>query len=132
MAAIAVAAGSVAALKPAEPKPKPELELLTESHDEALSKRAIKLRVSSKRGDEVRAKATLVVDGFPDDFTFDLGPESRPLRKREANVKLKLSARQREVLEFAAQACDKATLEARARAANRTGRLDATLRAEGC
>jgi hypothetical protein len=131
-AALAVAAGAPA--KPDEPKPqpKPKLELLTASQQEALAKRAIKVAVSSKRGDEVRAEATLVVDGFPDDFTFKLGPESKPLKRRQAKLRFPLSARKREVLEFAAQACDKATVAVEARAARRTGTLDATLRSEDC
>jgi hypothetical protein len=115
-----------------KPKPKPKLELLTASQEEALLKGAVKVEVRSKRGDEVRVKAILVVDGFPDDFTFKLGPESKGLRDGRAKVKLGLSARKREVLEFAAQACDKATLEMEARAARKTGRLEATLRSESC
>ena len=126
--------GIGAATKPDEPKPKPKpkLELLTETQEAALSKGAIKVEVTSKRGDEARVKATLVVDGFPDDFSFRLGPESKRLRNRKAKVKLKLSARQQEVLEFAAQACDDATLTAQARAAQRTGTLAAELRSEAC
>jgi len=115
-----------------KPKPKPKLELLTASQEEALLKGAVKVEVRSKRGDEVRVKAILVVDGFPDDFTFKLGPESKRLRDGRAKVRLGLSARKLEVLEFAAQACDKATLEMEARAARKTGRLEATLRSEGC
>ena len=108
-------AGGAATAKPDEPKPKPKpkLELLTATQEAALAKQAIKVAVTSKRGDEARVKATLVVDGFPDDFTFRLGPESKRLRNRKANVRLKLSARQQEVLAFAAQACDEATLGAR-------------------
>jgi hypothetical protein len=131
-AALAIAAGALA--KPDEPKPqpKPKLELLTASQQEALDKRAIKVAVTSKRGSKVRAEATLVVDGFPADYTFKLGPESKPLKRREANLRFPLSARKREVLEFAAQACDNATVEVEARAAGRTGTLDATLRPEDC
>ena len=81
-----------------KPKPKPKLELLTASQEEALLKGAVKVEVRSKRGDEVRVKAILVVDGFPDDFTFKLGPESKGLRDGRAKVKLGLSARKREVL----------------------------------
>ena len=86
----------------------------------------------SKRGDEVRVKATLVVDGFPEDYTFRLGPESEKLRDREAKVRLRLSARQREVLAFAAQACDDATVSARGKAAGKTGRVSGPLRPKGC
>ena len=132
LGALALAGGGAATAKPDEPKPKPKLELLTTTQEAALTKRAIKVAVTSKRGDEARVKATLVVDGFPDDFTFRLGPESKQLRNRAANVRLKLSSRQQEVLEFAAQACDEAALSAQARAARRTGTLNALLRSEDC
>jgi hypothetical protein len=131
-AAAALAIAGAALAKPDEPKPKPKVELLTESQQEALEKRAIKVAVSSKRGDAVRAEATLVVDGFPDDFTFKLGPESKPLKRRQAKLRFPLSSRKREVLEFAAQACDPATVEVDARAAGKTGRLKASLLSEGC
>ena len=129
-AALAIAAGALA--KPDEPKPPPKLELLTASQQEALAKRSIKVAVSSKRGSQVRGEATLVVDGFPDDFTFKLGPESKPLKRDQANLRFPLSSRKREVLEFAAQACDKATVAVEARAARKTGTLEATLRSEDC
>jgi hypothetical protein len=80
----------------------------------------------------VRAEARLVVDGFPEDFTFKLGPESKPLKRGQAKVRFPLSARKREVLEFAAQACDDATVAVEARAARRTGKLEATLRSVSC
>ena len=90
--ALGLASAGGAAARPDEPKPEPKptpkLELLTETQDEALRKKAIKVEVSSRRGDEVRAQATLVVDGFPDDYTFRLGPESQPLRERQAQAPL--------------------------------------------
>ena len=61
----------------------------------------------------MRGEATLVVDLFPHDSTFKLGPESKPLKRGQAKLRFPLSARKREVLEFAAQACDKATLASR-------------------
>jgi hypothetical protein len=132
-ATLVLGAGALAKPEDPEPKPpKPKVELLTASQEEALRSRAIKVAVSSTRGDEVRAAATLVVDGFPDDFSFKLGPESKPLKRRQAKIRFPLSARKREVLEFAAQACDNATLAVEARAARRTGTLDATLRSEAC
>ena len=107
-----------------------KLELRTASQQEALAKRSINVAVSSKRVSQVRGKATLVVGGFPDDFTFKLGPESKPLKRGQANLRFPLSSRKREVLEFAAQACDKATVEVEASAARKTGTLEATLRSE--
>ncbi len=133
IAGLIVLAGTAPAKPPKpEPRPKPTLELLTETQQGALRKRAIKVGVRSKRGDEVRVKATLVVDGFPEDYTFRLGPESEKLRDREAKVRLRLSARQREVLAFAAQACDDATVSARGTAAGKTGRVSGPLRPKGC
>lgn len=133
VAGLIVLAGTAPAKPPKpEPRPKPTLELLTETQQGALRKRAIKVGVRSKRGDEVRVKATLVVDGFPEDYTFRLGPESEKLRDREAKVRLRLSARQREVLAFAAQACDDATVSARGKAAGKTGRVSGPLRPKGC
>ena len=74
-AALAIAAGALA--KPDEPKPqpKPKLELLTASQQEALAQ-----AVDQGRGELASAaarcgvKATLVVDGFPDDFTLPARP----------------------------------------------------------
>jgi hypothetical protein len=130
-AALAIAAGALA--KPDEPKPppKPKLELLTASQQEALATRSIKVAVSSKRGRQVRGEATLLVDLFPP-HTLKLGPESKRLKRDKAKLRFPLSARKREVLEFAAQACDTATLAVEARAAGQTGTLDAILRPEGC
>ena len=129
---VVASAGPGAAAKPDKPKPRPKLALLTETQQEALRKHAVKVEVRSKRGDEVRAKATLVVEGFPEDYSFRLGPESKQLRDQRAKVRLELSARQREVLAFAAQACDEATLDIEARAANRTGTLEEKLPSDGC
>jgi hypothetical protein len=132
VAAFAIAAGALAEPDEPKPKPKPKLELLTASQQEALDKRAIRVAVRSKRGKKVRADATLVVDGFPAPYAFKLGPESERLKRRKAKLRFRLSSRKREVLEFAAQACDKATVDVRARAARRTGKLKATLRSEAC
>jgi hypothetical protein len=117
--------------KPHRP-PKPKLELLTETQEAVLRNDAIKVRVRSRRGREARVKAGLVVDGFPDDYSFRLGPESRRLRDREAKLKLPLSARQAEVLAFAEQACGGATLTLAAKAGKRQTRLEAPLRAKDC
>jgi hypothetical protein len=132
VAALVIAAGAFAKPDDPQPQPKPKLEMVTASQQQALDERAITVAVSSKRGKKVRADATLVVEGFPADYTFKLGPESKPLKRRQAKLRFPLSARKREVLEFAAQACDKATVEVEARAARKTGRLEATLRSEGC
>ena len=130
VAAIAVATGTAAdapAKPDHKPKPKPKLTLLTTSEEAALSKRAIKVAVESKAGEKVRVQARFVVDGFPEDFVFRLGPESKKLRDGEATVKLKLSPRKREVLDFAIKSCRGASLDLEATAAKRTGRLSAEL-----
>jgi len=126
----AIAAGGVAQ-RPDRP-PKPRLELLSETQESVLRQEAVKVRVSSRRGRRARVSARLVVDGYPDDFSFRLGPEAKRLRDREARLKLPLSARQHEVLAFAEQACDGATLALRAKVGERGRRLNAPLRARDC
>jgi hypothetical protein len=131
LALVLAAAPAGGAQKPQRP-PKPKLTLLTETQNAVLRNDAVKVRVRSKRGREARVKARLVVDGFPDDFSFRLGPETRRLREREAKLRLPLSARQAEVLAFAEQACDDATLALVAKAGKRKTRRDAVLRARDC
>jgi hypothetical protein len=114
-----------------KPKPKPKLTLLTTTEEAALSKQAIKVAVESKAGEQVRVEATFVVDGFPEDFVFRLGPEKKRLRDHAATVKLRLSPRKREVLDFAIKSCRGASLDLQARAAKRTGRLSADLATPG-
>jgi hypothetical protein len=113
-ATLAIAAGGVtdAKPKPRKPKPKPRLELLTPNQLGAVRRGAIKIEIRSKRGAEARLRGTLFVDGFPDDFYFRLGPRTGPLKGKEAIVSLPLSARKREVLDFAAQTCRPAGVDA--------------------
>jgi hypothetical protein len=128
LAALLATAASVAAAKPDhKPKPKPKLTLLTLTQEAALERQAIKVGVKSKAGEKVRVKPRFVVDGFPDDFVFRLGPVGKRLRDHEANANLKLSPRQREVLDFAMKTCRGASLDLKATAAKRTGRLSAQL-----
>jgi hypothetical protein len=110
-----------------KPKPKPKLTLLTTSEAAALRKQAIKVAVESKAGENVRVQAEFVVDGFPEDFVFGLGPEKKRLRDRRATVRLALSPRKREVLDFAIKSCRGASLDLEATAAKRTGHLSAEL-----
>jgi hypothetical protein len=122
-----LAAGADA--KPPKPKPKPpELTLLTETEQGALRREAIKLAVESRRGSETRVTARFVVDGYPEDFPFRLGPETRKLKDDRAIVNLGLSPRMREVLDFAIKSCRGATLAIEAKVGRRTGHLDAGLR----
>ena len=127
IAGVSVIAVDASAKPDHKPKPKPKLTLLTTSEEAALSKRAIKVAVESKAGEKVRVQARFVVDGFPEDFVFRLGPESKKLRDRQATVKLKLSPRKREVLDFAIKSCRGASVDLEATAAKRTGRLSAQL-----
>ena len=61
------------------------------------------------------------------DYVFHLGPVGKRLRDKRAKVKLPLSQRQREVLDFAIKSCRGADLDLKATAAKRTGRLSAPL-----
>jgi hypothetical protein len=110
--------------KPKPPKPKPQVALLTNSQEGALRKREIKVDIESRRGDKASGEATLVVDGAPaEDYVFKLGPERAKLREGEAKLRFALSARKREVLEFASLTCRAATVDVRAEvtAGERTG-----------
>lgn len=125
----ALAASGLANSKPKPPpKPKPKLELLTTTEEAALRKRAIRVGVESKRGRQVRAEATLVVDGFPEDFVFKLGPEREKLGGDDATIRFPLSVRKREVLDFAIKSCRRATVDVRARVGRGSDRLNQGLK----
>ena len=121
------AAGAPDKPKP-KPPPKPKVELLTTNQEGALRREAIKVSVHSRRGSEVRVKATLFVDGYPDDYYFRLGPETRKLKGNDTTVALELSARKREVLDFAAQTCRPAKVSVTAKVGKRAGTLSDNLR----
>lgn len=108
--------------KPDKP-PKPKIELLTVSEQAAVNKRAIKIRVEARRGAEAVASAHVVVDGYPEDFPFGLGPETRPLRRDQATIRFPLSARKVELISFAAQTCRGTTISIEAEVKKRIGRL---------
>jgi hypothetical protein len=127
IAGLAVLAGGGVAISKPKPPPKPKLELLTETEEKALRKRAIKVGVHSRRGREVRAEATLVVDGYPDDFVFKLGPDRERLSGDDATLRFPLSARKREVLDFAIKSCRGATVAVRAEVGRGHGTLEANL-----
>jgi hypothetical protein len=127
---VLLAVAATAAAKPDEPKPKPpkpKLALITQTEPDALRREALKIGVKSRAGRKVRVEATFVVDGFPDDYVFHLGPVGKRLREKRAKVRLPLSQRQREVLDFAIKSCRGATVDAKGTAAKRTGRLSAGL-----
>jgi hypothetical protein len=123
-----VAGASAKPDKPHHPKPpKPKLELLTATEQGALRREEIKVAVRSKRGEQARVDARFVVDGFPDDFVFRLGPDSTKLRANDGVARLDLSQRQLEVLDFAIKSCHGATLAITAEVGKGTGRLNASL-----
>jgi len=126
VALLGVAGASLA--KPHPPKPpKPKVTILTANEDGALRHEAIKAEVTAKRAKQVRATGRLVVDGYPDDFSFRLGPVSAKLRDATAKVRFNLSARQLEVLDFGAQTCRGATVSVSAQAGKRTGSASTAL-----
>jgi hypothetical protein len=122
-----VAGGAVA--KPPQPEPKPPtITLLTGTEQGALRRESIKVGVHSRRGSEVRVQAQFVIDGYPEDFPFRLGPETARLRGGDATVRFKLSPRMREVLDFAIKSCRGATLAIEATVGKRVGHLNTGLR----
>jgi hypothetical protein len=125
---LAAGAGGAPPKPKPKPPPKPKLELLTRNQEGALRREAIRVSAHSRRGAEVRVKATLFVDGYPDDYYFRLGPETRKLKGDDATVSLDLSARKREVLDFAAQTCRPASVSVSAKVGKRTGTLSDNLR----
>jgi hypothetical protein len=115
--------------KPHHPKPpKPKLELLTSTEQGALRREEIKVAVRSKRGEQARVQARFVVDGYPDDYIFRLGPDSTKLKDGDGVAHLGLSPRQREVLDFAIKSCHGATLAVTATVGKGTGHLNGTLK----
>jgi hypothetical protein len=130
LGALAALAGTVpAGAGPQKPEPKPpKLTLLTETEAGALRREAIKVGVESRRGKRASVEAQLVIDGYPEDYPFHLGPEHERLKRGEATVRFKLSARQREVLDFAITSCHGATIDLTATVNGRTGRLFASLK----
>ena len=129
LVAALVAGGGLAAAKPKPPPkpPKPKITLLTGTEEAVLSKGKIKVEVRAKRAKKVDVSAQLVVDGNPEDYAFKLGPQRKGIRDGDATVAFKLSARQDEVLDFAAQTCRGASLAITAKTEKRTGRLSAEL-----
>jgi hypothetical protein len=131
LAATACLAGAAAAKppKPHHPKPpKPKIELLTGTEQGALRREEIKVAVRSKRGEKVHVQARFVVDGYPDDFIFRLGPDSAKLKNGDGVAHLGLSPRQKEVLDFAIKSCHGATLAITATVGKGTGRLNGSLK----
>lgn len=128
--ALALAVASALAVgkpdKPPKP-PKPTVELLTVNEEAAVAKKAIKVLVTAKRGAEAVVRAHVVVDGFPDDFPFGLGPERKALKNHQATVRFPLSARKVELISFAADTCRGTSISIEAEVKKRVRTLDASL-----
>ncbi len=122
--------GTAAVAKPKPPPkpPKPELTLLTGTERGVLRRGEIKLGVEAKRAKRVTVSAVFTVDGYPEDFVFDLGPERKGIEDGDAKIRFRLSARQKEVLDFAIKSCRGAALAVTANTEKRTAKLDAALR----
>ena len=123
---LGVAASGAKPDKPPKP-PKPKIELLTVNEQAAVEKRAIKVRVEARRGAEAVASADVVVDGYPEDFPFGLGPETKPLKRNEATIRFPLSARKVELISFAAQTCRGTSITIEAEVKKRVGRISRSL-----
>jgi hypothetical protein len=93
-----------------------------------LRREEIKVAVRSKRGEEARVQARFVVDGYPDDYIFRLGPDSAKLKNGDGVAHLGLSPRQREVLDFAIKSCHGASLAITATVGKGTGHLNGSLK----
>ena len=117
--------------KPPPKPPKPELELLTGTEKGVLRRGEIKIGVDAKRAKTVTVTAIFTVDGYPEDFVFNLGPQRKSVRDGDATIHFKLSPRQKEVLDFAIKSCRGATLDITAKTEKRTGTLSAGLKMPG-
>ena len=122
------AGGATAKPKPPPKPPPPELELLTGTERGVLRRGEIKIAVDAKRARKVTVSAVFTVDGYPEDFVFNLGPERRDIRDGDARISFELSPRQKEVLDFAIKSCRGASLAITAKTEKRTGTLDASLK----
>jgi hypothetical protein len=122
------AGAAIAAPKPPPKPPPPELTLRTGTEKGALRRGEIKVAVEAKRAKNVTVTAVFTVDGYPSDYVFDLGPERASIRDGDAQIRFRLSARQKEVLDFAIKSCHGATLDVKAKTEKRTGRLHGSLK----
>ncbi|HEY8002479.1 MAG TPA: hypothetical protein VID76_11090 [Solirubrobacterales bacterium] len=133
-AAALIALGVALAATPAAAKPKPpkpEITLLTGTERGVLRRDRIKIGIEAKRAKKVSGSAHFVVDGYPEDFPFHLGPQRKGIGDGDATIIFKLSPRQHEVLDFAAQTCRGASLAITARTEERTAALQAGLKLPG-
>jgi len=124
-----VPAGSaIAKPKPPPKPPPPELTLRTGTEQGVLRRGAIKIAVEAKRAKKVAVSAVFTVDGYPDDYVFNLGPKRQSIRDGNSQIVFELSPRQKEVLDFAIKSCRGASLAITAKTEKRTGTLKAGLK----
>ena len=127
--ALLVWAGTATAKPKPPPKPPPpEVTLRTGTEKGVLRRGEIKIAVEAKRAKKVTVTAVFTVDGFPEDFVFNLGPERESVRDGDAQIRFELSPRQKEVLDFAIKSCRGASLAITAKTEKRTGTLNAGLK----
>jgi hypothetical protein len=70
----------------------------------------------------------MVVDGYPEDYPFRLGPDTRKLKGNLAKHRFKLSPRMSEVLDFAIKTCRGTTLAIRTEVGRGSATLNTSLR----
>jgi hypothetical protein len=83
---------------------------MTGTEEGVLRREEIKVRVDTDRGSVAKVTNHFVVEGYPEDFPFDLRPQTKKFHDHTAVVHFKLSARQLEVLDFAVKTCRGATV----------------------
>ena len=125
------AGSAIAKPKPPPKPPPPELTLRTGTEQGALRRGEIKIAVEAKRAKKVTVTAVFTVDGYPEDYVFNLGPQRQSVRDGDAQIKFGLSPRQKEVLDFAIKSCHGASLAITAKTEKRTGTLNAGLKMPG-
>jgi hypothetical protein len=127
LALLQVGAASAKPKPPPKPPP-PELTLRTGSEQGVLRRGEIKIAVDAKRAKKVTVTAIFTVDGFPEDYVFNLGPQRKSVGDGDAQIRFALSPRQKEVLDFAIKSCHGASLAITAKTEKRTGTLQAGLK----
>ncbi len=75
--------------------------------------------------------AEFVVDGYPEDYPFHLGPLRLGIRDGDATAVFKLTPRQHEVLDFARQTCRGASLAITAKTEERRASAQTSLKVPG-
>jgi hypothetical protein len=127
-AAALTALGADAPAKPKPPPPNPKITLLTGTEQGVLRRESIKVEVRSARGRETKVVINAVVDGYPEDYPFRLGPEKRKLKGNDTTLRFKLSPRQLELLDFAIKSCRGTSLAIHAEVGRGSSTLSTGLR----